>query len=151
MNRQPPAVVGYSEYAAAKDRDHLRILSVLHLVTAGLALFSLLFLIGHYMVMSRLMDPSNWQSVEGGNPPPDYVVDIMMWFYLFGGLMIVGAIVLNLMSALFMRNKTHRMFSIIVAGINCIQVPVGTVLGVFTLVVLLRESVKKMYDNKQQP
>lgn len=97
------------------------------------------------------MDPSNWQSVEGGNPPPDYVVDIMMWFYLFGGLMIVGAIVLNLMSALFMRNKTHRMFSIIVAGINCIQVPVGTVLGVFTLVVLLRESVKKMYDNKQQP
>jgi hypothetical protein len=33
----------------------------------------------------------------------------------------------------------------VVAGIECIVMPFGTVLGVFTLVVLSRESVKTLF------
>jgi hypothetical protein len=32
-----------------------------------------------------------------------------------------------------------------VAGINCLWVPLGTALGVCTFIVLLRESVNKLY------
>jgi hypothetical protein len=34
----------------------------------------------------------------------------------------------------------------VVAGLNCAQMPLGTVLGVFTLMVLSRESVKSLYS-----
>jgi len=34
----------------------------------------------------------------------------------------------------------------IVAGLNCLHIPLGTLLGVFTLVVLSRGSVATMYE-----
>ena len=37
----------------------------------------------------------------------------------------------------------------IVAGITCLSVPIGTVLGVFTLMVLSRPSVKQMFAQNQ--
>lgn len=36
--------------------------------------------------------------------------------------------------------------TLIVSGLNCLQIPFGTVLGVFTLVVLLRDSVREAYE-----
>jgi hypothetical protein len=38
------------------------------------------------------------------------------------------------------------MLSLIVAELNCLQFPFGTVLGEFTFVVLLRGSVIELYD-----
>jgi hypothetical protein len=37
------------------------------------------------------------------------------------------------------------MFSIVVAGVNCLQIPFGTALGVFTMMVLLRDTVRQSY------
>jgi hypothetical protein len=36
-------------------------------------------------------------------------------------------------------------FCVFVAAVSCIQMPLGTVLGVFTLIVLLRPSVKELF------
>jgi hypothetical protein len=33
-----------------------------------------------------------------------------------------------------------------VAGLNCIQIPLGTALGVFTIMVLTRDSVEAVYQ-----
>jgi hypothetical protein len=52
----------------------------------------------------------------------------------------------NLVSGLFIMRRKCRTFSMIVAGANCIQIPFGTVLGVFTLLVLLRDSVREAYE-----
>ena len=41
--------------------------------------------------------------------------------------------------------RTRRVFSMVMGGISCVQVPFGTILGVFTLVVLQRPSVKALY------
>ena len=57
---------------------------------------------------------------------------------------IVGAKASSL-SARFLRGRRHRTFSLIVAGINCLGIPLGTILGVFTLIVLLRPSVRTLY------
>jgi hypothetical protein len=37
------------------------------------------------------------------------------------------------------------------AGVECIFMPFGTVLGAFTLVVLLRESVKQLFTGNPPP
>jgi hypothetical protein len=49
------------------------------------------------------------------------------------------------MSGLFLLKRRHRMFILIVAGLNCLSVPLGTILGVFTFVVLGRDSVRKAF------
>ena len=71
---------------------------------------------------------------------------IMKVFYVIAGIFLALVILLNLLSAVFMRQRKHRIFSIIVASINCLQIPFGTTLGVFTFIVLMRESVRQSYD-----
>jgi len=38
-------------------------------------------------------------------------------------------------------------YCLVVAGVECILVPFGTVLGVLTLIVLSKESVKTIFEN----
>ena len=40
----------------------------------------------------------------------------------------------------------HRTFSRVVAGLNCLHIPLGTVLGIFTSIVLGRESVGQLVE-----
>ena len=43
--------------------------------------------------------------------------------------------------------RTRYNYCLVMAGIECIFMPVGTVLGVFTIIVLVRDSVKEMFKN----
>ena len=45
----------------------------------------------------------------------------------------------------FLARRTHYTFCLIVAGWSCLSFPFGTALGVFSLVVLLRPSVKPLF------
>jgi len=41
--------------------------------------------------------------------------------------------------------RKHYMFCLVIAAISCIFMPFGTVLGVFTIIVLMRPSVKELF------
>lgn len=128
------------------DAEHLRLLSIFHFIGAGLAFLALLGLLGHYALFHGFMDdPKLWVDSKRG-PPPKEVFEVFRWFYLLFGLWFAASVGLNVMSGLFIRARTSRMFSMIVAGLNCVQVPLGTVLGVFTLIVLMRDSVREAYE-----
>ena len=68
-------------------------------------------------------------------------------FYLIAGVMLVAAGVGNILSANFMRKRKYRAFSFVVACLNCLQIPFGTALGVFTIIVLSRDSVRAQYPS----
>ncbi|MCX6922874.1 MAG: hypothetical protein NT154_06635 [Verrucomicrobia bacterium] len=38
------------------------------------------------------------------------------------------------------------MFSLMIGGLNCLQIPFGSALGVFTIIVLSRDSVRDLYN-----
>jgi hypothetical protein len=127
------------------DEEHLKLLSIFHFVVAGLALLGIGLLILHFCFMSTVFSsPDLWKSQKNG-PPPKELFKAFIWLYAFLGCVIGGACLLNLLSGLFLQQRRHRTFSIVVAALNCLQVPFGTVLGVFTLVVLLRDSVRQRY------
>jgi len=71
---------------------------------------------------------------------------IFKWFYLVFAAWFVASGVLNLLSAFFIRARRYRTFSFIVSGINCLHTPLGTALGVFTIIVLIRDSVRELYE-----
>lgn len=129
-----------------KDSEHLRLVAVFHYVMAGFSLLGLGGLAFHYLFLNAFLGNSAmWEQMEGG-PPPAELLAIFKWFYLFFGVVIVMSGVLELISARMIQKRRGRMFSLVIAGVNCLQFPFGTALGVFTFVVLLRPSVQRLYE-----
>jgi hypothetical protein len=142
MNQLPPLVRDQRKI----DADHLKLLSIFHFVGTGLAVLGMLFLLAHFALFHAFLDnPKMWENQKQG-PPPAELFAMFKWFYAVFGLWFAGSGVLNLISAFCLRAKKHRTFSLIVAAINCLHVPLGTVLGVFTIIVLLRYSVRELYE-----
>lgn len=129
------------------DAEHLRLLSIFHYVGAGLAVLGLGFLLLHYLFFHAfLANPELWGNQRGAVPPPREFFDVFKWLYVIFGLWLVISCVANLLSGAFISRRRHRTFSIIVAAMNCVHIPLGAVLGVFTIVVLLRPSVREAYE-----
>jgi hypothetical protein len=146
MNSFNPPVIT-SDYQMSQDREHLNLLAIFHFVAAGLGLFGLSFLALHYFMMHTIfMNPNMWKTAKNPMPPPQAFMDIFYWFYIFFGTFLVVGLVLNALSGMFLLQRRHRMFSLFVGGVNCLHVPLGTVLGVFTILALSRESVRAAYE-----
>lgn len=126
------------------DADHLRLLAIFHFVLAGLAVLGIGFLVVHYSIMQLVFNsPEMWKDAKGMSA--EQFVGLMRIMYgVFAVVFILGGIA-NLLSGMFMRQRRHRTFSLVVAGLNCLNMPFGTILGVFTFFVLLRESVREVY------
>jgi hypothetical protein len=126
------------------DRSHLTILAVFHYVMAGLsALGGCAGLL--YVALGLML-------FAGGMPDVPDSEDAMI-----GGafLTILGLVILAFswgwafaMAYAGRCLTTHRkrMFCLVVAAVSCLGFPFGTILGVFTLVVLNRESVIQLFE-----
>jgi hypothetical protein len=132
------------------DASHLSVLAICHFVYSGfLGLSSLLGLvyvaIGIFFASSVFPTPPPTAHGAPGLPPEL----IGGFFAAVGGFitLFLGAqAVLVLVSGLALRKRRRRTLSFVAACICCMNVPLGTALGVFTLVVLSRASVKALYD-----
>jgi hypothetical protein len=125
-----------------KDLSHLQTLAVCHYVWGGLMLLLscvFLFHIGFGVLVLR--DPSSF----GRSPPPPFVGWLMIAAGIAALLLSWTLAVLTIYSARCLRARRRRQLSVVVAALNCLWMPVGTVLGVFTLIVLSRPSVQGLY------
>lgn len=129
------------------DADHLRLLSIFHFVGAGFALLGLGFLAMHYLFFHAFFaNPEMWRNQKGAVLPPREFFAMFKWFYVVFGVWLVASGIVNLFSGLFIAQRKNRVFSLVVAGIDFIYIPFGAVLGVFTFIVLLRPSVREIYE-----
>lgn len=130
------------------DVRHIKLLAIFHFVGAGLAVLGMLFLVAHYAIMHTIFtNPDLWKNQKQPMPmSPAEMLAIMKWFYVAGGVWMVISLGLNLASGLCLLKRKARIFSLIVAGVNCLHIPLGTVLGIFTIIVLMRNSVRELYD-----
>jgi hypothetical protein len=71
---------------------------------------------------------------------------IFQWFYVIAAVFLLAAVVVTLMSGRFIQRRTNRLFTLIAAGFLCMFFPFGTALGVFTFIVLTRDSVRRLYE-----
>jgi hypothetical protein len=127
--------------------DHVRLLAILHYVWAGLGIFGLGFLALHWSLMSSMFDPEFLARQE--NPPPPEMIRLFanfVWFYVAFGLWGIATMVLNVLAGRWLQTRRHRTFCMVVAGINCISIPLGTLLGVFTLAALTKADVQRTFD-----
>lgn len=134
-----------TEQRAIIDAEHLRLLAIFHFVSAALAFVGVLFATLYFVLISAVFaNPAMWAESQDG-PPPEMFITVFRWLTGIGVVWFVVACVGNLLSGFYLRTRRHRTFSMVIAGINCLHIPLGTLLGVFTLAVLGRESVRKLY------
>jgi hypothetical protein len=128
-----------------QDDDHLKLLAIFHYVLAGLTgLFSLFPLIHLGFGLVVVFAPDKFGNAN--QPPPPF----FGWIFIASAVLfiVVGftiAILIFFAGRSISKRKRH-MFCLVIAGLECAMFPFGTALGVFSLMVLLRESVKQSFD-----
>ncbi len=134
----------------AIDEEHLKLLAIFHYVFGGITIaFSLLFILQLVFMSVFFANPELFKDVK-----PDKL-DMVQTIFKFGivifSLFILFGVawgVATIYSGRCIQQRKYKLFSMIIAGINLISIPFGTILGVFTLIVLSRESVKGLYEGK---
>lgn len=133
---------------ANQDKEHLKILSICHYVLAGLCVFPLLYGL-FYMVMGVFFGAMIASSPQPENGPPPALFG---GIFVFIGLIISGiALTFGLLLYKAGRNLSGTRsytFCFVIACIACVFMPFGTILGIFTIIVLMRESVKAMFNGQ---
>jgi hypothetical protein len=133
-----------------QDEEHLSLLTIFHYVVAGVSFLFALFPIFHLIFGLLLaLKPQSFSSQNGG--PPAFLG--WMFVGLAGVFILIGfafaALVFFAGRSLAARKRYT--FCLVMAGIECAFFPFGTALGVFTLLVLLRPSVKPLFNSVAVP
>jgi hypothetical protein len=144
MDTPPPL---YSNQRAT-DQEHLNLLSVFHFVNAGLSLMGCAGLFFAFAMVGEALHRIPMKDAAG-NPPPPQLIPLLTGMFFFLGIMGLLAGLANLLAGIYLRQRKNRMFTLIVAGFNCLNIPLGTALGIFTFIVLQRDSVLAMYRETQ--
>lgn len=134
-----------------QDEQYLRILSIFHYVVGGITALFACFPIFHLTIGIGML-------TGGFGPmPPDEAFPFRLFGLLF--VLIPAAIILlgwalagaMVATGYFLSTRKKYTFCLVVAGIECIFIPFGTVLGVFTIIVLVRPTVKPLFEAGSQP
>jgi hypothetical protein len=133
-----------------QDLQHLKLLSIFHYVVAGLLALIACFPMIHFVVgLMMIFSPSS-MSGSGSPPPP-----ALGWLFVFfaAAIILLGwtMAIFLMIAGWFLSRGKHYVFCFAMACIVCLFHPFGTVLGVFTLVVLLRPSVKRLFETGGVP
>jgi hypothetical protein len=117
------------------DLQHLKALSICYYALGGLiGAFSSIFLLWTLLLIVPL------EFVRIPKQP-----SIMGWAC---GLLLLCLTLSTLLitAGRFLARSKHHLFCLILAGVTCVLVPIGTALGVFTLIVLRRPSVRGLFS-----
>ena len=127
-----------------QDEEHLNLLSVFHYVVAGLAALFACFPLIHLAIGLAML----FGAFDGKGGPPRFAGVI---FVVVGGMFILcgwALAVCIFIAARMLAQRKARTYCLVVAAIECMFMPFGTVLGVLTLIMLMKDSVKELFDTK---
>jgi hypothetical protein len=132
------------------DAEHLRLLAIFHYVVAGLgALFSLFPLLYTTIGTIFVFAARHGTPKPGEELPPEFLgwifVGVGSFLFLLG---ITMAICILIAGRCLSRHRAYS-FALVMACIECLFIPFGTILGVFTIIALSRESVKVLFTAAQ--
>ncbi|HCE43853.1 MAG TPA: hypothetical protein DET40_09925 [Lentisphaeria bacterium] len=133
----------------SEDERNLNLLSIFHYVLGGLtALFSCFSLvhvvIGLFLIIGK---------IDGNNPPPQF---IGWFFFIIGGMVLLGGwafALATIIAGMKLKRRMSWTYCLVIAALECMMMPLGTILGVFTIIVLMKDPVKQLFaaNNQVQP
>lgn len=133
----------------SEDESHLSGLAIGHYVVGGMMmLFACIPLVHTFIGLAVILGFEGMQKAiaEGSEgPPPEWFG--WMFFLIGAAFFLIGQAVSVsvILSGRFLKQRKRYWYSFVIACIACTFMPFGTVLGVLTIIVLSRPSVKSLY------
>jgi|GEM_PF-311865 len=131
------------------NEDHLNLLSILYcifgLIQIVVAALLLLWAVLGCVLLAQPIKGISTAMFGSTNTPLfalGCAVSLGLLFLIFLG--VLGAA--HVYSGLYIKRRKKRFFSLVLAGFDCLLIPIGTVLGVSALIILNRASVKRIYE-----
>lgn len=151
MSQVPPPVAYQAQTFNDTDRTHLNVLAICYWVWGGMialfSLFGIIYIITGVAFMSSGFPQPTTQTVN--QPPPAFIG----WLLIGMGALVVGLGQLigwlTIYAGFSLKAERRWMLIIVMGAVNCLSVPIGTVLGVFTFIVLARPSVKARFASNR--
>ena len=133
-----------------EDVKHLDLLGMFHYIVGGItALFSCMPFLHVFMGLAMLSGKF-FEESNGSGPPP-----IMGWMFVIMGTVFIvlgwSMAVCIIVAGRKLKQHKNRMYCMVIAGVECVFMPFGTILGVFTLIELNKDSVKEIFAESGNP
>lgn len=124
--------------------QHLNTLSILHYVFAAMvglfAMFPIIHLIVGILIVTGKLESSG---------PNEQLPVIVGWMFIgFASAFIIGGFIFAVCVAIAgrrLKKRSNHLYCMIIAGFCCIFMPIGTALGVFTLIVLMKPEARALF------
>lgn len=131
------------------DAKHLDLLSIFHYVVGGLVGLMACFPIIHLVIGISIVTGSFPEQAHMQSADPEIPMAMFGWFFvILSSLFILFGLamaVLMIVAGKKLKKRRSYTFCLVIAGIECLFMPFGTVLGIFTIVVLMRDPVKALF------
>ena len=124
-----------------QEEQHLNLLSIFHYLVGGLtALFSCIPFL-HLGIGIAILGGA----FETADSTPEFIGWFLIIFpalFIIAGWTLAGLIII---AGKKLKNRNSWTYCVVIAGLECIVMPLGTILGIFTLILLTRDSVQKLF------
>jgi hypothetical protein len=134
------------EQATTQEEQHLRLLAVFYYVLGGISALFACFPFIHFFIGLFFLG----LGLGSGTAEMLPFAGIGLFFTLIAGTIIFVGMSFALcliLTGRFLTAKEHYMFCLVMAGISCAIMPLGTILGVFTMITITKPQVKEMFEH----
>jgi hypothetical protein len=130
-----------------QDKEHLRLLAIFHYIVAGLAAFFSFFPLLYTTIGAIFIFVARHGTAKPGEElPPEFLGWIFAGLGSFLFLLGITMAICILIAGRCLSRRRRYSFALVMACIECLFLPFGTILGVFTIIVLSRESVRALFS-----
>jgi uncharacterized membrane protein len=131
-----------------EDIKNLELLSMFHYIVGGItALLSCIPFI-HVFIGLTMISGKFFKDGHGSEPPA-----LFGWMFVIMGAVFIllgwSMAVCMFVAGTKLKRYKSRVFCMVVAGMECMFMPFGTILGVFTLIALNKDSIKELFAQSQ--
>ena len=132
--------------------DRLKLLAIFYYVMAAMAaLISCAAILWGWLGYMMMFHPEQMGGTGQGQAPPAFMGMIFVAAGIVSFEMGWGFAVCESLVGRFLRARKNRMFCLVIACLNFMNAPLGTILGVFTIVILMQPEVKAQFDQPPAP
>lgn len=128
-----------------EQKNNMELISTFHYVWGGLKLFAALFVLIYVFFGLGLI----FGGVETGDPGMQIGGIFMLLFGIVLTLIIVALGIMSILCGKYLRERRNRMFCLVMSGLACANAPIGTMLGIFTILEIEKPEIKKEFEENE--
>jgi hypothetical protein len=128
----------------AKDEGDLNLLSILHYVWSALLGCSTLGIAGYFGIVAAFIEQAPSHGARGAHDQ-QVAAGVMIVMGIVMAVLMIPLVVLHILAAAGLKKRTRYLLVFIMACWTCLSFPLGTGLGIWTIIVLNRPSVKALF------